>query len=583
MLKIGSSVPRCPMVNLYRTLIKVAGSYAPQLQRSLGLSLLASIIQGCTLALLFPLLDALASFQEQLPGRLLVLMAGGTVLEALLRWRELDFGWRTSIEVTHELRIRLGEQLRQMPQEDLNRYQSGDLNLILSSDVADLVLWMGSIVSLILQAIVVPSTLVLVTLWVDWRLAIALLITLPGAIPFYRQLRRHAATEMPQMAQADAIATSRLIEYVQGLPVLRAHQQVGQQSDRLQAALQHQRQIQIDSQDRTTRPTLLLAGMVQASLCLILSLGISLVWLQDLKISTLMAIIVIVVCCSDPLTYLAGLTTLFDLMESALERVEHLMAICPLPVAPKPKIITDYTITFDHVYFRYRGQENWILNDVSLELPERSFTALVGPSGSGKTTIARLISRYADPQSGTLAMGGVNLQTLSPAILMPHLAAVFQDVYLFNDTIYNNIRMAKPVASDADVIAAAKIANCHGLIQRFPQGYHTRVGEVGGALSGGERQRISIARAILKDAPIILLDEPTSALDAESEVLVQHAIDRLVADKTVVVIAHRLSTIVGADQILVVQAGKIIERGTHSELLNQKGAYSQMWWSQQPQ
>lgn len=571
------------MINLYRTLLKVAGSYAPQLQQSLGLSLLASILQGCTLALLFPLVDDLASAQEQSPGRLLILIAGGTVLESIVRWRELDFGWRTSIEITHELRIRLGEQLRQMPQEDLNQYQSGDLNLILSSDVADLVLWMGSIVSLILQAIVVPSTLVLVTLWVDWRLAIALLITLPGAIPLYRQLRRNAATEMPQMAKADATTTSRLIEYVQGLPILRAHQQVGHQSHRLQAALQHQRQIQIDSQNRTTRPTLLLAGMVQASLVLILSLGMSLVWLQDLKISTLMAILVIVVCCSEPLTYLAGLTTLFDLMESALERVDDLMAIRPLPIAPTPKAIADHTLTFDHVYFRYRSQGNWILNDVSLTLPECSFTALVGPSGSGKTTIARLISRYADPQAGTLSIGGVDLQALSPAILMSHLAAVFQDVYLFNDTIYNNIRMAQPEASDADVITVAKLANCHGFIQRFPQGYHTRVGEVGGALSGGERQRISIARAILKDAPIILLDEPTSALDAESEVLVQHAIDRLVADKTVVVIAHRLSTIVGADQILVMQAGKIIERGTHSELLNQKGAYSQMWWSQQSQ
>lgn len=571
------------MVNLYRTLLKVAGSYAPQLQQSLGLSLLASILQGLTLALLFPLLDALASPQDPSLGRLLALMAGGTILEACLRWRELDFGWRTSIDVTHELRIRLGEQLRQMPQEDLNSYQSGDLNLILSSDVADLVLWMGSIVALILQAIVVPSTLVLVILWVDWRLAVALLITVPGAIPLYRQLRRNAATEMPQMAQADAAATSRLIEYVQGLPVLRAHQQVGHQSDRLQAALQHQRQIQIDSQDRTTRPTLLLAGMVQASLFLILGLGIALFLLQDLKISTLIAIIAIVVCCSEPLTYLAGLTTLFDLMESALKQIDDLMAISPLPSAPKPEVLTDHTLTFDHVFFRYRHQENWTLNDVSLTLPERSFTALVGPSGSGKTTIARLISRYADPHSGTLSMGGVDLQTLAPAILMPHLAAVFQDVYLFNDTIYNNIRMAKPEASDADVITAAKIANCHGFIQRFPQGYHTRVGEVGGALSGGERQRISIARAILKDSPIILLDEPTSALDAESEVLVQHAIDRLVADKTVVVIAHRLSTIVGADQILVVQAGKIIEQGTHTELLDHQGAYSQMWWSQRPQ
>ncbi|MEO0599636.1 MAG: ATP-binding cassette domain-containing protein, partial [Chloroflexota bacterium] len=201
--------------------------------------------------------------------------------------------------------------------------------------------------------------------------------------------------------------------------------------------------------------------------------------------------------------------------------------------------------------------------------------------GGGKTTLTKLITRYADPQKGCIKIGGIDIRSLKQQDLMQHISVVFQDVYLFDDTIRNNIRMAKPDATDDEVEAAAQTANCHEFISRLPDGYDTTVGEIGGALSGGERQRISIARAILKDAPIILLDEPTSALDTESEVAVQHAIDRLVEDKTVIVIAHRLSTVVAADLILVLEDGQIVERGDHNTLLDINGRYAAMWAAQQ--
>jgi ATP-binding cassette subfamily B protein len=194
--------------------------------------------------------------------------------------------------------------------------------------------------------------------------------------------------------------------------------------------------------------------------------------------------------------------------------------------------------------------------------------------------VTRLLTRYADPDTGTVRVGGVDLRTVDPTEIYRHVSVVFQDVYLFDDTIRANIAMARPDATDAEVEAAARAANVHGFVERLPHGYETRVGEIGGSLSGGERQRISIARAILKDAPIVLLDEPTAALDAESEVAVQQAIDALVADRTVVVIAHRMSTVVGADQILVLADGRIAERGRHAELLAAGGRYARMWEAQ---
>jgi ATP-binding cassette, subfamily B, bacterial IrtB/YbtQ len=249
-----------------------------------------------------------------------------------------------------------------------------------------------------------------------------------------------------------------------------------------------------------------------------------------------------------------------------------------VPGNPGP---TKFDISFERVTFAYDGQTTPTLTDIDLNIPERSLTALVGPSGSGKTTITKLISRFADPQSGTVRIGGVDISTLEPDEVLRHIAVVFQDVYLFDDSIGANIAMARQEATEAEIEDAARAANVHDFINRLPLGYETRVGEIGAALSGGERQRISIARAILKDAPIVLLDEPTSALDTESEVAVQRAIDRLVAGKTVIVIAHRLSTVAGADQILVLDGGRITQRGTHTELLaDHDGRYARMWKAQ---
>ncbi len=576
------------MIGTYKRMIRAAGSSAARMRQAFFITIASAIVQGITYAMLFPLFTEVMA-PDRSVNRLLFysgILIALVLLDAILRFLINNRDWATQTAVGHELRMRLGEQLRRIPLEYLNSRKAGDLNIVLSGNVQDVVMIMSGLYNLVLYTIIAPTTVILITLFFDWRLALALTLIFPLVIPLYQRIRAVAAQQYRGSASAHAEVTSHLIEYAQGLAVLRATRQVGPQSIRLKNALDDLRQKQTDTQDLSLVPNMILSTIVQVGILTVTILGIFWVVNGSLSIAILVALLAIMVRFSETLAMFASLSTMFDFMEAALERIDRLLAIKPLPlIKPKDQILS-FDIRFDGVDFTFasgtkEGSGTQVLRDISFSLPEKSLTALVGPSGSGKTTVTKLITRYADPQRGSIEVGGVDIRSVTPETLMRHIAVVFQDVYLFDDSIRNNIRLAKPDASDAAVEKAAESANCHDFITRLPDGYDTTVGEIGGALSGGERQRISIARAILKDAPIVLLDEPTSALDTESEVAVQRAIDRLVENKTVVVIAHRLSTVVAADRILVLEEGRIVERGSHDELLNDKGRYAAMWATQQ--
>ena len=296
----------------------------------------------------------------------------------------------------------------------------------------------------------------------------------------------------------------------------------------------------------------------------------------DLSFANLAVILIASFTIFNPIEVMGQMTTMIRTMDAALDRVERIKQAKKIDENGRDIPLDSFDIGFEHVSFAYENG-NPILKDVSFSIPQGSMTAIVGPSGGGKTTVTRLIARFWDVQEGSITIGGHDVKEFTCDSLLKNMSMVFQNVYLFHDTIENNIKFGCPDATHEQVVEAAKKACCHDFISALPQGYDTVIGEGGSTLSGGEKQRISIARAMLKDAPIILLDEATASVDPENEVHLQQAISALVKNKTLIVIAHRLSTIRDADQILVVDNGKIVEKGVHAELIQQKGIYQKFW------
>lgn len=371
--------------------------------------------------------------------------------------------------------------------------------------------------------------------------------------------------------------TDRLQEYLTGMKVIKAYNLGGSNFSKLTQAF-HNFMTESIKLEAVSGPFYLVAiSFLQAGVSFVTMAGVWLLSGGKVDIAVFVMFLFMGNRIFEPLASAITQLPVFVYKKAAGERIVDLME--------EPIMTGDgdapnqHDIIFDHVSFGYGEKE--ILHNVSADFRPGTMTAIVGPSGSGKSTLLRLIARFYDPQSGTVRFGGTDEKAIDPEKLMSKISVVFQDVYLFQDTIESNIRYGKENATHEEIIVAAKLAHCHEFIMKLPEGYQTMVGEGGSTLSGGEKQRISIARAILKDAPVLLLDEATSSLDPENELDVQRALEELVKGRTVVMIAHELKTVAGADQILVLDQGEIVERGTHAELLQNGKKYAHLWNVQQ--
>ena len=570
------------LLKTYIGLINAAGEQKKILIRSLIYTVISSCLFGVSLVLLYPLFVALEAKSVTATVThliiVIVLLVGSFIFKVLCERYDAD-GYST-LAVT-ELREKLGNKLRNISLDYLSQFRSGEINYLMMQSVNEAAVFTFMLLNIIITGVVIPLSAAIALLFYSWQLSLMMLLVFPMAIPLYLWRRKAYRRGFSILAEANAKLKGEAVEFVQGLDVLKSTGQTEEKMTEFIKVTTDVANILRIGTKKGEKPNLIITIVIQIGLILIISLGAYLVNAGTISYLLLASVLLIVARSTDVLNYFVQMSSMLESLVIGYEKLQELLNAPSLP-EKKAEIMPDhFNIEFERVNFSYRGQEKYVLKDISLQIPENALTALVGASGCGKTTITKLILRFADVKSGSIKIGGIDIRDMSQSQLMSLVSVVFQDVYLFQDTIINNIRMAKLSASDEEVIEVCKQANCHEFIQNFRDGYQTRLNDIGKSLSGGERQRISIARAILKNAPILILDEPTAALDTQNELAVQKVINKLVQGKTVLVIAHRLSTIIGAKQIVVIDKGVIVESGTHQQLLQHNGIYKEFWHLQQ--
>ena len=473
-------------------------------------------------------------------------------------------------------RIAMAEHIRKLPMSLFNSKDLSELTTNLMGDVATSEHVLSHIIpQLISNAICIPIICAILAI-ADWRMALAMFISVPVAFAIILLSRKIYGKLSQKHVEAKLAASEQVQEYVEGIKVIRACNMDGERFSALEGALREMKRLALAMELGTGIFVTGAQVLLQAGIGLTVFVGSMLLTSGQIAFVPLTMFLLVVVRIYGPI--LVELTLLPELFyfQLSIKRMRALMQVEPMQ-GDMEIPLSDFDIKLENVGFYYNEGGNKTISDLSVDISKGHVTALVGPSGSGKSTLLRLIARFWDVDEGRVTIGGTDIKQLDPENLMGYMSFVFQDVVLFNDTLYNNIRIGNINASQEQVLAAANAARCDVFIDKLPNGYDTMLGENGATLSGGERQRISIARALLKDAPIILLDEATASLDPENEAFIQQAISALIKGKTVLVIAHRLHTVAQADKIIVLDKGMLVEEGTHEQLLAQKGLYEKLY------
>ena len=576
-----------------------AGTRNLRLSITLGtiINLFLMVPLGLSLYVLQYFLARIMQQGFQAPNVWAISAAGAAMIAVLFILEKLKYSktYNSAYEEAANVRISLAESLRKLPlsyfgRQDLSYLTSTLLNDVtiieelLSNAVPEM---FGGIISILIAAGLLA--------FLDWRMTIALFIFAFAGFFIIIGCRKLSEKKMKSViVRKDAIYDS-LQQMIDNIKVLKSSDKKASYVQQLKDDITETTSVALKSEAAIGALIFGCSVLIRFGFPLVISYGAYL--LSQGHIELLTYIIFLLVACRifDPLTTVFMLLGEFFFMLIAVERKQAIVNY-PKQMGSETFKPNGYDICYDNVSFSYNepsggssadnadGAANTTDNaaedtvsGISFTAKQGEITALVGHSGCGKSTIARLAARFWDASSGTVSVGGVDVSTVDPETLLAAFSIVFQDVVLFNDTVYNNILIGNRNATKEQVLAAAKAAQCDSFIEKLPQGYDTEIGENGYTLSGGERQRLSIARALLKDAPIILLDEATAALDPENETLIQHAISTLIKDKTVIVIAHRLRTVENADKIIVLNKGMIAETGTHAELMQKNGIYREMY------
>lgn len=477
------------------------------------------------------------------------------------------------------LRTNLSQHLATVPLGYIISNGSGALKKVMQDDVKTLHVFVADSTPMIAKSIIAPIITLVILLIIDYRFALATLcvfilgwITMAFAMRDSKVLRQ-------KYEQSQSDINKAVIEFAQAMPVVRTFDDGTTSFKRYNNALLNYKE-NLNHWMKVSAFSAKLGMIILSPLPTLIAViitGIYLLNFSSVELFAFISALFLSTGMADAMMPLMWINNFIKKSQASAIRIQEILNIQPLEITKEPKTINNFDIAFENVSFKYDSVENYALKDINFKVNQGSVTALVGPSGAGKSTVAKLIPRFWDVNSGAIKIGGVNIKELSNKTLMDTVSFVFQDTFLFQDTIYNNIKMANLNATEEDIIKAAKAAQIHDFILSLPKAYETLAGDRGANLSGGQKQRITIARAILRNTPIIVLDEATAFADPENEEEIVKALANLTINKTVIMIAHRLSTIKNADQIVVFDDGKINEIGIHNELLEKKGVYSKLW------
>jgi ATP-binding cassette subfamily B protein len=565
---------------MLKTFIQLLGEDAPVLRRYLWLALAYGLLCGLVIVTLIPLLGSLLGDDVRGTWRWLAVLLVGVLLCWALRRRLEKAGIRVGIAVLRRGRHRLGDHVAQLPVGWFDAHNTARLSHVTSQGMMALAQLPAHVLTPLLTGVVTPVVVVAALFALSPRMGMIALLALPILLAVFFVTARLGQRADERFHAHTAQTSRRMVEFAQAQSVLRAFNGEDGGTHFLEQAIARQQQSARHLIHVSAMSVVANTWAVQVTFAALLVAGA--LWMSELAGSGLPASSLVTVMLAllltsrfiDPLLEVASYSEVLRGARSQLAVVDELFAVEPLPPAQAPQAPADASVELREVSLRYADDLPEVLHKVSLRIAPGSMTALVGASGSGKTSLMRLIARFFDASHGSVLVGGVDVRQMTSAQLAAQISQIFQDAYLFQGSIADNIRIGKADASDAQVMEAARQAGVVEIIERLPQGLDTPVGEGGARLSGGERQRISIARALIKDAPILLVDEATAALDAENQAAIAEALARLRGKRTLVVIAHQLSTVAMADQIVVLDQGQVSEQGSHAQLSSKPGLYA---------